>query len=44
MYYGGGNVGNGAGVMAENIPWHGRPFSAEIAIPPLGVTILKPQR
>ncbi|HWC91104.1 MAG TPA: 1,4-alpha-glucan branching protein GlgB [Pirellulales bacterium] len=44
IYYGGGNVGNGAGVMAENIPWHGRPFSAAIAIPPLGVTILKPQR
>ncbi|HEY5311036.1 MAG TPA: 1,4-alpha-glucan branching protein GlgB [Pirellulales bacterium] len=44
MYYGGSNVGNGAGVMAEDIPWHGRPYSAQIAIPPLGLTILKPQR
>ena len=43
-FYGGSNVGNGAGVMAEDIPWHGRPFSAEIVLPPLSVTIFKPQR
>jgi 1,4-alpha-glucan branching enzyme len=44
MYYGGSNLGNGSGVMAEDISWHARPHSAEIVIPPLGVTILKPQR
>jgi 1,4-alpha-glucan branching enzyme len=43
-YYGGSNLGNGAGTMAEEIPWHGRPFSCKVTLPPLGVCIFKPQR
>jgi 1,4-alpha-glucan branching enzyme len=39
--YGGGNVGNGGGVPAEAIPFHGRPYSAALTIPPLGAVFLK---
>jgi 1,4-alpha-glucan branching enzyme len=42
-YYGGTDVGNGPGVEAESIPWHGRPYSIEIVLPPLAVTVFKPQ-
>ncbi len=35
--YGGGNVGNQGSVIAEGAPWHGRPFSALVTLPPLGV-------
>jgi 1,4-alpha-glucan branching enzyme len=41
-YYAGSDVGNGAGVEATERPMHGRPYSLELTIPPLGVTILKP--
>jgi 1,4-alpha-glucan branching enzyme len=40
--YGGSNVGNAGGVMAEPIPWHGRPHSIALTVPPLSVVILKP--
>ena len=43
-YYGGSNLGNGAGRMAEPLPWDGRPFSIPVTLPPLGVVILKPRR
>jgi 1,4-alpha-glucan branching enzyme len=43
MYYGGTNVGNGAGVMAEQIPWNGRPYSIRLTLPPLGVSMFKPR-
>jgi 1,4-alpha-glucan branching enzyme len=43
-YYGGSNVGNGPGRMAEPLPWDGRPYSIPIALPPLGVVIMKPRR
>ncbi len=36
-YYGGSNLGNGSGIVAEEIPWHGRPHSIEIVLPPSGV-------
>ena len=39
--YGGSNVGNIGGVPAESIPYHGRPYSAELTIPPLGAVFLK---
>jgi len=39
--YGGGNLGNWGGVQAEGVPWHGRPFSVRLAVPPLAVLILK---
>jgi 1,4-alpha-glucan branching enzyme len=43
-YYGGSNVGNGPGLAAQQTGHHGRPFSLSVQIPPLGVTVLKPQR
>ncbi len=39
--YGGGNVGNGGGVLAEAIPSHGQPFSIVVTLPPLAVLVLK---
>ena len=42
-YYGGSNVGNGAGVQADSIPWHGRPYSIEVVLPPLGLCVFKPE-
>jgi 1,4-alpha-glucan branching enzyme len=44
MYYGGSNVGNGPGMMAEEIPSHGRPYSVQLVLPPLAAVVLKPQR
>jgi 1,4-alpha-glucan branching enzyme len=29
-------------VEAENVPWHGQPFSAEMTLPPLGVVWFVP--
>jgi 1,4-alpha-glucan branching enzyme len=43
-YYGGSNLGNGPGIMADEIPWHGRPYSVQIVLPPLALTVLKPRR
>ncbi len=43
-YYGGSNLGNGPGRMAEALPWDGRPFSIPITLPPLGIVMLKPRR
>ncbi|MBS0210725.1 MAG: 1,4-alpha-glucan branching protein GlgB [Planctomycetes bacterium] len=43
-FYGGSNVGNANGLQAEPISWHGRPFSAQISLPPLGMVLFKPQR
>ena len=40
--YGGSNVGNGGGVQAEPIPWHGLPYSLSLTLPPLAVLFLKP--
>jgi 1,4-alpha-glucan branching enzyme len=42
--YGGSNMGNGGGVMAEPVPWHGRPFSIALTLPPLGGLILASER
>ena len=42
-HYGGSNVGNlGVIVVAEPMPWHDQPFSAELTLPPLGVIWLVP--
>jgi len=38
--YGGSDVGNGGWVKAEQIPWHGRPYSLSLTLPPLGGLIL----
>ena len=42
-YYAGSNLGNGQGVTAEPVGWHGRPFSAPVVMPPLGIIVLKPE-
>jgi 1,4-alpha-glucan branching enzyme len=34
--YGGSNVGNGGGVSSEPVPWHGKPHSVDLTLPPLG--------
>jgi 1,4-alpha-glucan branching enzyme len=44
QYYGGSNLGNAPGRMAEDLPWDGRPYSIPIILPPLATVILKPRR
>lgn len=40
--YGGSNVGNGGGVQAEPVPFHGQPYSIVLTLPPLGVLFFRP--
>jgi 1,4-alpha-glucan branching enzyme len=42
-HFGGSNVGNLGAVEADQTPWHGQPFSAELTLPPLGVVWLVPE-
>ena len=35
--WGGSNVGNGGGVIADQVPYNGLPYSISITLPPLGV-------
>jgi 1,4-alpha-glucan branching enzyme len=39
--YGGSGLGNLGGVQAEEIPYHGRPYSLNITLPPLAVAFFK---
>jgi len=39
--YGGGNMGNGGGLMAEALPAHGFSHSISLVVPPLGFVLLK---
>jgi 1,4-alpha-glucan branching enzyme len=39
--YGGGDIGNGGEVTAEDVPWHGRPHSLLLTLPPLGTLFLE---
>ncbi|MGH3422924.1 MAG: alpha amylase C-terminal domain-containing protein, partial [Streptosporangiaceae bacterium] len=41
--YGGSGVGNLGSVAAVPEPWHGRPYSAHLTLPPLGVLWLAPE-
>ncbi|KZD12749.1 1,4-alpha-glucan branching protein GlgB [Oceanibaculum pacificum] len=41
--YGGSGVGNGA-LTAEPTPWHGRPHSVALTLPPLATLVLAPER
>jgi 1,4-alpha-glucan branching enzyme len=41
--YGGSGVGNLGTVTADDHPWHGRPASALLQLPPQGVIWLVPQ-
>jgi 1,4-alpha-glucan branching enzyme len=40
-FYGGSNAGNQGGMPAEPIPSHGRPYSLNLTLPPLGGVMLK---
>lgn len=40
--YGGSNMGNGGGVQAEEVPWHGQSHSVVITLPPLSAVFFKP--
>jgi 1,4-alpha-glucan branching enzyme len=40
--YGGSGVGNLGGSDAEETPWHGRPASLRITLPPLGAVFFSP--
>jgi len=39
--YGGSDVGNGGGRSAEAIPFHGRPYSLSLTLPPLAAVFFK---
>ena len=39
--YGGSNLGNGGGLYAEMIPYHGFPHSVRLTLPPLSMLLLK---
>ena len=41
--YGGSGVGHGGWVHTEKVACHGRPHSARLRLPPLGVLILEPK-
>jgi 1,4-alpha-glucan branching enzyme len=41
--YGGSDLGNMGGVMATQEPWHGRPFSMSLTLPPLATVVLTPE-
>ncbi|MGE0608467.1 MAG: 1,4-alpha-glucan branching protein GlgB [Pirellulales bacterium] len=43
-YYGGSNMGNGLGAVAEPKTHHGRPYSITVTLPPLGISVFKVQR
>jgi 1,4-alpha-glucan branching enzyme len=43
-YYGGSNVGNFPGVIADNIPCHGRPQSLNLRLPPLATMVFRPEQ
>ena len=43
-FYEGTDIGNAGGVRAEPFPWNDRPYSIKLKLPPLSVTIFKPQR
>jgi 1,4-alpha-glucan branching enzyme len=40
--YGGSGVGNEGRVAAEDVAWHGQPYSAEVVLPPLALFVLEP--
>jgi 1,4-alpha-glucan branching enzyme len=40
--YAGSGVGNLGAIEAEDLPWHGRPYSASIRVPPLGALWFAP--
>ncbi len=44
QYYAGTNVGNGMAIQSDKIESHGRAQSIKLSVPPMGVTVFKPER
>jgi 1,4-alpha-glucan branching enzyme len=44
LHYGGSGRGNLGGRQAEDVPCYGRPFSLEVALPPLGIVFFVGER
>jgi len=42
--YGGSNMGNAGGMYSETVPWHGKPCSLMITVPPLAALYFRPER
>ena len=42
--YGGSNLGNLGGVVADDVNWHNQSYSAQFTLPPLSVLVFKPER
>ena len=42
--YGGSHVLNTGPIAAQQMPWHNRPFSITLRVPPLGTLILRPEK
>ncbi|MFB3906477.1 MAG: 1,4-alpha-glucan branching protein GlgB [Acidobacteriota bacterium] len=43
QFYGGSGLGNAGGLQAESVPFHGRPFSLCMTLPPLAAVYFKSQ-
>jgi 1,4-alpha-glucan branching enzyme len=41
--YGGSGVGNPQGIQANDTPYHDKPFSMDISVPPLAVVVFRPK-
>jgi len=41
--YGGSNIGNAGGVVAEDKPWMSQPYSVGLTLPPLSCLVLRPE-
>jgi len=39
--YGGSGLGNLGGVRSEEVPWHSRPYSLRLTLPPLSLTVMR---
>jgi len=39
--FGGSGIGNARQITSKKQPWNGRPYTAEITLPPLGITIFE---
>lgn len=42
--YWGSGLGNLGGLRSDPIPWHGKPCSLNLTLPPLGIVVFKPER
>ena len=40
-YYGGSNLGNGQGLIAEQVPWMNQSHSLTLTLPPLGAIVIQ---